>query len=110
MQALNEDLCKRCGDCCTPKFLFKGDIVQLRRLSCKYLASNNLCSIYESRKKEVGCFYPHEPEVRGYMPEGCGYGGKIRTLSDEEEKEFLKDPVNPFFIGVLLSGMFNWRE
>jgi len=99
--------CKRCGKCCTPGFEFKGEFVRLESLRCSYLGEDNLCTIYDDRKKTVGCFSPWEmPD--GWMPDTCPFDGKIREISGKEEDEFLCSPSWELRIAYK-SGLFKWR-
>ena len=102
-----ETQCKRCGKCCSPGFRVKGKFVRLKSLRCIFLSKDNLCTIYENRKKIVGCFSPWEmPE--GWMPKGCAFGGGVREISGKEEKEFIDSPSWELTI-MLKTGLFRWR-
>jgi len=98
--------CKKCGKCCSPQFWVNTDYTRFKRLKCKYLDSANLCTIYHERKKRVGCFSPHEYPSYFY-PDGCAFGGAIQEIEDGEDLILLNPPE--YFIGILLTGLFEWR-
>jgi len=99
--------CKQCGKCCSPGFSFKGEFVRLKSLRCIYLGADNLCTIYENRKKVVGCFSPWEtPE--SWLPEDCAFGGNIREISGDEEEEFIITPSWELIM-MFKTGLLKWR-
>ena len=107
--ALNyyETGCKRCGKCCSPGFSFKDRFVRLKGLSCIYLGDDNLCTVYQDRKRIVGCFSPWEMPLE-WMPEDCFFGGKMKEISGTDLEEFLSCPP-PEFIAVISTGFFKRR-
>jgi uncharacterized cysteine cluster protein YcgN (CxxCxxCC family) len=102
-----EKACKRCGKCCTPGFEFKGEFVRLKSLRCNYLGDDDLCTIYENRKKIVNCLSPWEMP-KGWMPKGCPFHGNIREIEGDEEEEFLVSPSWELRL-VYKTALFKWR-
>lgn len=105
-----ESLCKKCGLCCHIKIgLLEGTYVVHPMLHCKFLRSDNLCSIYDKRLKM------NPPICRTIefminndylLPEGCPYselrkGYKPSKVVSQEEFDLI-------CAMELLSGNYNF--
>lgn len=90
-----ELLCRQCGLCCHVKVgLSDGRYVVHPFVTCKYLNSDNTCSVYETRFT-IGdrlCFTREEMIKKDYiLPEGCPYTEfreGYRTASVVTKEEF----------------------
>jgi uncharacterized cysteine cluster protein YcgN (CxxCxxCC family) len=72
-----ESLCRKCGLCCHVKLgLSDGSYVLHPMVTCKYLTSDNKCSVYERRFRCDAkiCFTREDMINKDYLlPEGCPY-------------------------------------
>jgi uncharacterized cysteine cluster protein YcgN (CxxCxxCC family) len=98
--------CKRCGKCCSPQFLFRGNLVRFKNLRCRYLGADNLCTIYEYRKEVVGCYLIVELP-KELIPMGCAFKGSVPDI-DVTPDDILKH-FPDWFAGTLITGLFDWR-
>lgn len=98
----DESLCARCGLCCYGSVRYKGRLVIILDLPCKYLRKEEngraTCTVYPERHKIAPwCQTVNKESVQaGLFPNTCpyvqgiaGYEGKI-LLSKEKEKEFYR--------------------
>lgn len=103
-----EQGCKRCGKCCSPAFMYQGNIVRIKSLCCIYLDGNNNCTIYHSRKRIMGCLSPGEMPG-DWFPCTCSFGGKAIELEGEEEMKFMLNPPFEFLVALAMK-LFKWRR
>lgn len=73
-----ESLCRRCGACCHVKVgLSDGNYIVHPNVACKYLTTDNLCSVYHRKYIAVEskiCFTREEMINKDYiLVEGCPY-------------------------------------
>jgi uncharacterized cysteine cluster protein YcgN (CxxCxxCC family) len=96
----NGSLCQKCGRCCHGSIHYKGVLVMLPELPCKYLNRINenmaTCSVYEDRNRFAKwCQRVSRESIgNGLFPADCpytqgiaGYRGKA-LLPEEEQKKF----------------------
>jgi uncharacterized cysteine cluster protein YcgN (CxxCxxCC family) len=101
--------CKRCGKCCSPKFLSDENYIFLKGLRCKYLNDDNLCSVYDARKEIKGdtCLTVGESGIHA-RPVGCAFDGTAKEVDYTVEQ--LLESASIWFYGVLITGMYQWRQ
>jgi hypothetical protein len=96
----DESLCRRCGLCCHSGVTYKGRLILLKDLPCRYLVyeSENFtsCMIYERREETGWCNKVSVRNVsKGLFPNDCPYVGGIPNYSgkvvptEDEFKECL---------------------
>ena len=105
-----EELCRRCGLCCYGSVRYKGRLVIIKELPCKYLeldaGGKATCRIYPDRHQlapwcqrverktvEAGLFPDDCPYVQGIE----GYQGKVLLVGEEKKKfyRWLSENINP---------------
>jgi uncharacterized cysteine cluster protein YcgN (CxxCxxCC family) len=74
----SESLCRKCGTCCHIKIgLSDGSYIVHPYVTCPYLSSDNICTIYEKRHAAANpkiCFTYEEMISKDYiLAEGCPY-------------------------------------
>ena len=69
-----EELCTRCGKCCTEKVEVDGTIY-ISKKYCRFLdPETKLCTVYENRfEAEPGCMEVPEGVKAGIFPADCPY-------------------------------------
>jgi uncharacterized protein len=96
----NGSLCQKCGRCCHGSIHYKGLLVMLPELPCRYLSrvdeNTAICSVYEDRNKFAKwCQRVSRESVgNGLFPADCPYTQDIPNyhgktgLPEDERKKF----------------------
>lgn len=78
-----EDLCSKCGECCSGHGLAKDNTSR-----CEKQFESGLCAIYHSRPKNILCFSPILLIKQGtfpyFAPRGCAYWDLFKKVTDTE--------------------------
>jgi hypothetical protein len=95
----DESLCRKCGTCCYGSIHYRGRLIIIRELPCKYLAPmdehSSLCTIYDHRQEHARWCQrvSRESVSNGLFPNDCpyvrgirGYHGKIYPRPEESAK------------------------
>jgi len=118
----DESLCRKCGRCCYGSIHYRGRLMIIRELPCRYLAPmdehSSLCAIYDHRQEHaLWCQKVSRESVsNGLFPKDCpyvrgikGYHGKIYPAPEEAErfygwlKKIFSDQPRPEYLSE-----FHW--